>query len=74
MEPGYDYVYLEWSTNGGTTWNPTPLATFNGVAGQLGADDLAGRAAGQPGQRQCASAFFSDGFVVADGCYVNDSG
>lgn len=31
LEPGYDYVYLEYSLDGGSTWNPSPLASFNGV-------------------------------------------
>ena len=31
LEAGFDYAYLEYSTDGGTTYNATPLATFNGV-------------------------------------------
>ena len=31
LEAGYDYVYLEYSTNGGATWNATPLLTLNGT-------------------------------------------
>ncbi len=30
LETGYDYVYVEYSLNGGNTWSGTPLATFNG--------------------------------------------
>ncbi len=31
LETGYDYVYLEYSLNGGTTWNTAdPLTSFNG--------------------------------------------
>ena len=29
LEPGYDFVYLDYSLDGGLTWNPTPLATYN---------------------------------------------
>ena len=54
LETGFDFVFLEWSINGGTTWNATPLATFNGDAGHLDTDDLGGFAAGQPGQRAAA--------------------
>jgi Carboxypeptidase regulatory-like domain len=32
LEAGFDYVYVEYSLDGGTTWNPTPLATFNGFS------------------------------------------
>jgi hypothetical protein len=30
LEPGYDYVYLEYSLDGGISWNSQPLLTFNG--------------------------------------------
>lgn len=30
LEPGYDYVYLEYSLNGGLTWEAQPLYAFNG--------------------------------------------
>lgn len=30
LEPGYDYVYLEYSLNGGLTWETRPLYAFNG--------------------------------------------
>ncbi|MCI0397290.1 MAG: carboxypeptidase regulatory-like domain-containing protein [Chloroflexi bacterium] len=31
LEPGYDFAYIEYSLNGGTTWNSTPLQVFNGI-------------------------------------------
>lgn len=31
LEPGFDYAYLEYSTDGGSTYNATPLAQFNGT-------------------------------------------
>jgi hypothetical protein len=30
LEPGYDFVYLEYSLDGGVSWNPTPLLSYNG--------------------------------------------
>ena len=30
LESGYDYVYLEYSLDGGATWSSQPLLTFNG--------------------------------------------
>jgi hypothetical protein len=33
LEAGFDYAYVEYSLNGGSTWNTTPLATFNGTQG-----------------------------------------
>ncbi len=32
LEAGYDYVYVEYSLDGGSTWSPTPLTSFNGFA------------------------------------------
>lgn len=32
LEPGYDFAYVEYSTNGGTSWAPTALAEFNGTS------------------------------------------
>ena len=31
LEAGYDYVYLEYSTNDGASWNTIPLLTLNGT-------------------------------------------
>ncbi|OGO26262.1 MAG: hypothetical protein A2136_09375 [Chloroflexi bacterium RBG_16_54_11] len=71
LETGYDYAYLEYSLNGGNSWNPTPLATLNGsqdwYAVNIDASVL-------DNQSNVALRFRlqSDGSVVFDGIYVDD--
>ncbi len=71
LEPGYDYAYVEYSLDNGSTWNNTPLATFNGFApwtfGLLDANVLAN----QP-HVALRLRLFSDGGVNYDGIYVDD--
>ncbi len=71
LEAGYDYVYIEYSLNGGNTWNPTPLAAFNGfsdwVAGTIDASVLDN----QPNIALRAH-LVSDQGVTEDGIYLDD--
>ena len=73
LEAGYDYVYLEYSLNGGTTWVANnPLYLFNGLEAnwvQISID--ASVLANQP---NVAFRFRleSDGGVTADGIYIDD--
>jgi hypothetical protein len=72
LETGYDYVYVEYSTNGGTTWASTPLATFNGI--QLAWRQFDVDAGVLDNQANVAIRFrmFSDGGVVYDGIHLDD--
>ena len=72
LETGYDFAYLEYSTDGGTTYNPTPLAEFNGT--QLNWTQTVVDAAGLDDQANARLRIraYSDGGVVADGVYVDD--
>ena len=72
LEAGYDYAYVEYSLDGGTTWNPTPLATFNGI--QSSWQQLTLDAPMLDNQANVALRFRlkSDGGVVFDGIYVDD--
>ena len=71
LETGYDFVYLEYSLNGGGSWNPTPLASFNGssdwVQSTVDASVL-------DNQSNVALRFhfISDQGVTEDGIYVDD--
>ncbi len=73
LETGYDYVYLEYSLNGGTTWvTNNPLYLFNGLEAnwvQISID--ASVLANQP---NVAFRFRleSDSGVTADGIYIDD--
>jgi hypothetical protein len=73
LESGYDYMYLEYSTNGGTTWNTTdPLLVLNGA--QLEWTQITADA---PQLANIAQASFrfrmtSDAGVVADGVHIDD--
>jgi len=73
LETGYDYVYLEYSLNGGSTWaTGDPLFIFNGFQAEwvevsLDAPQL-------ENQANVALRFrlASDGGVTADGIYIDD--
>ncbi len=71
LEAGYDYVYVEYSLNGGSTWNPTPLTSFNGFADwhQVTLDSSV-----LDNQANVAVRFhlISDGGVNQDGIYIDD--
>lgn len=72
LEPGFDYTYLEYSTNGGTTWAATPLADFNGVQSTF--TQVVKDAAALENQSNVRLRYriTSDGGVVFDGFYVDD--
>ena len=72
LETGYDYAFVEYSLDGGTTWNPTPLATFNGF--QSSWQQVTMDAPMLDNQANVALRFRlkSDGGVVYDGIYVDD--
>jgi hypothetical protein len=72
LEAGYDYAFVEYSLDGGATWNPTPLATFNGF--QSSWQQVTMDAPMLDNQANVALRFRlkSDGGVVYDGIYVDD--
>lgn len=74
LEPGYDYVYLDYSLDGGTTWSSdsNALATLN--ANQVAWKPFAIDAPMLDGQSNVALRFrlVTDGGVTADGIYLDD--
>ncbi|MCP4359640.1 MAG: hypothetical protein GY796_16660 [Chloroflexi bacterium] len=73
LEAGYDYVYLEYSLNGGSTWaTSTPLYSFNGVESQW--TEIVIDASVLDGQPNVALRWrlTSDGGVEDDGIYIDD--
>lgn len=73
LESGYDYVYLEYSLNGGGTWQTaSPLASFNGF--QSSWENLVVDAAVLDNQANVALRYrlVSDSGVTADGIYIDD--
>lgn len=72
LEAGYDYVYVEYSLNGGTTWaTTTPLYTFNGFEDW---SQIPMEAPALDDQPNVALRFrlVSDGGVVEDGFFLDD--
>ncbi len=71
LEAGYDYVYLEYSLDNGSTWNNPPLAVFNGFSdwqyGLLDANVLANQA-----HVALRLHLVSDAGVTEDGIYLDD--
>lgn len=71
LEPGYDYAYLEYSTNGGTTWNPAYLARWNGVNNVWTQSTAAAPALDNQANVRLRYRVQSDAGVNADGFYVD---
>jgi hypothetical protein len=72
LEPGWDYLYLEYSLDGGQSWQPDPLVSLTGFKaawGQLTVD-----APALDGQPNAALRFrlLSDVSVIYDGIYLDD--
>ncbi len=72
LEAGYDYAYLEYSLNGGTTWNPTWLARWNGVNNTWTQSSQAAPALDNQANVRLRYRVTSDGGVVDDGLYVDN--
>ena len=67
LESGYDYAYLEYSLDGGTTWNPTYLARFNGVAQSWAQSSVNAPMLDNQANAALRVRVTSDSGVVADG-------
>jgi hypothetical protein len=72
LEAGFDYGYLEYSTDGGTTYNATPLATFNGVEANWVQTSVSATALDNQANARLRLRFLSDSGVVLDGIDVDD--
>lgn len=72
LESGFDFVYLEWSTDGGATWNAAPLASFNGIQATWTQTASPAAALDNQSNARLRYRFVSDTGVVADGFYVDD--
>jgi hypothetical protein len=72
LEAGFDYAYLEYSTDGGTTYNATPLATFNGVEANWVQTSVSAAALDNQADARLRLRFLSDSGVALDGIYVDD--
>ena len=73
MEAGYDYVYLEYSLDGGSTWETDdPLYVFNGF--QPTWTQIVVDAPVLDFEPDVALRYrlVSDGGVIADGIYIDD--
>jgi hypothetical protein len=72
LEAGYDYVYLEYSLNGGSDWNQLPLHSFNGHHNNWEYTTI--DAPALDGQSDVALRFrlVSDQSVTFDGIYIDD--
>ncbi|MFZ2520252.1 MAG: hypothetical protein WA089_16255, partial [Anaerolineae bacterium] len=72
LESGYDYAYLEYSLDGGTTWNPSYLARFNGVSQSWAQTAVASPMLDNQANVALRLRVTSDSGVVADGIYMDD--
>jgi len=70
LESGFDYVYLEYSTNGGSSWSP--LASYNGSQGAWQASVVDASAVDNQANVLFRYRLNSDGGVVADGIHIDD--
>lgn len=74
LEPGYDYVYLEYSTDGGASWKTQGdgLALLNGVQNSWQEIVVAAPQLDQQSQVRLRFRLVSDGGVNMDGVYLDD--
>ena len=72
LEPGFDYAYLEYSIDGGATYNPTALATFNGVQASWAQSVEDAAALDNQANARLRIRAYSDAGVVFDGVYVDN--
>ncbi len=72
LESGYDYAYLEYSLDGGTTWAPSYLARFNGVTQSWAQTAVASPMLDNQSNVALRLRVTSDSGVVADGIYMDD--
>jgi hypothetical protein len=71
LEDGYDFAYVEVSTNGGSTWS-SPQATFTGGLGTWGREQVDLSAFVGQADVRVRFRLVTDGTVVADGWYIDD--
>jgi hypothetical protein len=71
LEAGFDYAYLEYSLNGGSTWNPAFLGRWNGVNTVWTQSTVAAPALDNQANARLRYRVASDGGVNADGFYVD---
>lgn len=73
LESGYDYVYLEYSTDGGTTWNTSdPLLTLNGTQSDWTQITVNAPALANQSQARLRWHLISDPGVTFDGIHIDD--
>ena len=72
LEPGFDYAYLEYSTDGGSTYNATPLAQFNGTQDTWAQTITDASPLDNQANARLRIRAFSDAGVVFDGVYVDN--
>ena len=72
LEAGYDYVYVEYSLNGGANWNPTPLMTFNGSQSEWQQVKVDASMLDNQPNVAIRIHLLADAGVVEDGIYVDD--
>ncbi len=74
LEPGYDYVYLEYSTDGGANWKTggDGLALINGVQNDWQEIVIDAPQLNQQSQARLRFRLVSDGGVNMDGIYLDD--
>lgn len=73
LETGYDYVYLEYSLNGGSTWQTnTPLYSFNGNQSDWVEIPIDASVLDNEPNVALRWRLVSDAGVVDDGIYIDD--
>ena len=72
LEAGFDYAYLEYSIDGGTTYNATPLAGLNGIEANWVRTSVSAAALDNQANARLRLRLSSDTGVVLDGIYVDD--
>ncbi len=74
LEPGYDYVYLDYSLDGGATWSADTeaLAMLNGVQSSWKQFTIATPALDGQSQLTLRFRLSSDSYTTADGIYLDD--
>jgi hypothetical protein len=72
IEAGWDYLFVEYSLDGGQTWSPEPLASFSGYQPTFQRAAISAPALENQPNVRLRYRLFSDAYITYDGAVIDD--